>query len=191
MAFVLPDIDTSEFTEFGARARRRTIPSISWVSRSKPTARKSQFQVEQRAIYKGHDVTALVKSVGMPVNVVVAGSLDKLKNSRRPIARCWKRTDLIDSESGEDDHPHWTVQTRFYWNQKFPAGKTVVFEQSYQPVTGQAFFSDRNSPPNRQPAIFPMARITASMRRRVAQSKNNSRSPRRTDTGKRRACCTR
>jgi len=32
------------------------------------------------------------------------------------------------------------VQTRFYWKQHFPAGKSVVFEQSYQPVTGQFFF---------------------------------------------------
>ena len=57
---------------------------------------------------------------------------------------------LTDNKSGDGEHPHWTVETRFYWNQKFPAGKTVVFEQSYQPVTGQAFFmSEELAPPAR------------------------------------------
>jgi hypothetical protein len=44
----------------------------------------------------------------------------------------------------------WTVRTKFYWKQHFPAGKTVVFEQSYQPVTGQAFFmQEEMAPPAR------------------------------------------
>jgi hypothetical protein len=39
-------------------------------------------------------------------------------------------------------HPHWIAQTKFWWKQHFPAGKTVTIEHRYQPVTGQSFFGN-------------------------------------------------
>ncbi len=36
--------------------------------------------------------------------------------------------------------PRWTVQTKYYWTQHFPAHKTVVIKHHYKPVTGQSFF---------------------------------------------------
>lgn len=147
VAFVLPDIDTSEFTELALGTT--TNDPVNFVGfQITADGKKVPFQVEQRAIYKGHDVTALVKAAGMPVNIVIAGSWDKLKTLTPANRKMLEAKDLIDSKSGDGDHPHWTVQTRFYWNQKFPAGKTVVFEQSYQPVTGEAFFmTDQLAPP--------------------------------------------
>jgi hypothetical protein len=40
------------------------------------------------------------------------------------------------------------VHTKFYWTQHFPAGKTIVIEHSYKPVTGQAFFAPNDLDPN-------------------------------------------
>jgi hypothetical protein len=56
-----------------------------------------------------------------------------------------KKKTLIAAGLAEGDADYfigrWTVKTKFYWTQKFPAGKTVVIEHSYQPVTGQSFFT--------------------------------------------------
>lgn len=141
VAFPLPDLDTSEFTE--SALGTTTNDPINFVGfEVKADGKKIPVQVEQRAMYQGHDVTSIVKSVGLPVNVVVAGAYDRLSKLSPAQKKILEAHGLSDSESGEDEHPHWTVQTKFYWNQVFPAGKTVVFEQRYQPVTGQAFFSD-------------------------------------------------
>jgi hypothetical protein len=146
VAFVLPDIDTSEFTE-SALGTTMNDP-VNFVGfQVMVDGKKVPFQVEQRAIYQGRDVTAIVKAAGMPVNIVVAGSWDKLKTLTPANRKMLEAKDLTDGESGDGEHPHWTVQTRFYWNQKFPAGKTVVFEQSYQPVTGEAFFMNEELAP--------------------------------------------
>jgi Domain of unknown function (DUF4424) len=146
VAFVLPDIDTSEFTE--SALGTTTNDPVNFVGfQITADGRKVPFQVEQRAMYQGRDVTAIVKAAGLPVNIVIAGSWDKLKTLTAANRKMLEAKGLTDSESGDGEHPHWTVQTRFYWNQKFPAGKTVVFEQSYQPVTGQAFFMNEELAP--------------------------------------------
>jgi hypothetical protein len=146
VAFVLPDIDTSEFTE--SAIGTVTSDPINFVGfRITADGRKVPFQVEQRAIYQGRDVTAIVKAAGLPINIVAAGAYDTMKKLTPTNRKMLEARGLTDSESGEDEHPHWTVQTRFYWSQKFPAGKTVVFEQNYQPVTGQAFFMNEELGP--------------------------------------------
>lgn len=149
VAFVLPDIDTSEFTE--SALGTTTNDPVNFVGfQVLADGKKIPFQVQQRAIYQGRDVTAIVKAAGLPVNVVIAGSWDRLKTLTPANRKMLEAQGLTDSESGDGEHPHWTVETRFYWNQKFPAGKTVVFEQSYQPVTGQAFFMNEElAPPAR------------------------------------------
>jgi hypothetical protein len=146
VAFVLPDIDTSEFTE--SALGTTTNDPVNFVGfQITADGRKVPFQVEQRAIYQGRDVTAIVKAAGLPINIVIAGSWDKLKTLTPANRKMLEARGLTDSESGDGEHPHWTVQTRFYWNQKFPAGKTVVLEQNYQPVTGQAFFMNEELAP--------------------------------------------
>jgi hypothetical protein len=149
VAFVLPDIDTGEFTE--SALGTTTKDPVNFVGlQVVADGTKVPFQVEQRAIYQGRDVTAIVKAAGLPIDIVIAGSWDRLKTLSPANRKMLEAKGLTDGESGDGEHPHWTVQTRFYWNQKFPAGKTVVLEQSYQPVTGQAFFmNEERAPPAR------------------------------------------
>ena len=140
VAFPLPDIDTSQFSE---EALGTTLPEpVNFVGFAVAAdGNPVSFAVEQRAFYKGRDVTAFLRGLGMPIHIVAPDfvkTLDALSPDKK---KKLEAADLTDSESGESEHPHWTVSTKFYWRQHFPAGKTVILDQSYQPVTGQSFFS--------------------------------------------------
>jgi hypothetical protein len=96
--------------------------------------------VEQRAFLKNKDVTAQILAFGVPLNPTTGGGYQKLDK----LAKDKKKAMIADGlAEGDDDaiYPQWTVKTKFYWTQKFPAKKTVVIEHSYQPVTGQSFFT--------------------------------------------------
>jgi hypothetical protein len=117
VAFVLPDIDTSEFTE--SALGTTTNDPVNFVGfQVLADGKKIPFQVQQRAIYQGRDVTAIVKAAGMPINIVIAGSWDKLKMLTPANRKLLEADGLTDGESGDGEHPHWTVETRFYWNQR-------------------------------------------------------------------------
>jgi len=140
VAFPLPDIDTAAF--WGSAIGTVTDDPKNFVGfkvvvDGKPVA----FTVEQRAFVKGKDVTAAVLAAGAPVNPVTDEGYDKLSKLPRDKQRALIAAGIADGDGADQFVPQWTVRTRFWWNQKFPAGKTVVIEHSYQPVTGQFFFS--------------------------------------------------
>jgi hypothetical protein len=97
-------------------------------------------RIEQRAFIKNRDVTATIEAAGLPLNIVTSESWRK-KFDAIPQA---KRNRLIAKGVLADDTPSplWTVRTKFYWTQRFPAHRTVVVEHSYQPVTGLSFFGE-------------------------------------------------
>jgi hypothetical protein len=140
VAFPLPDIDAYEF--WGTPIGRITDDPVNFVGfkavvDGKPVA----VTVEQKAIHKGRDVTAIVKSAGLPVNVVSGENyrrLDRLTPAQRKLL---KNAGLAEFDN-DQGIARWIVRTRFYWRQRFPAGKSVTIEHSYKPVTGQAFFSE-------------------------------------------------
>jgi hypothetical protein len=142
VAFVLPDIDSGKF--WGSPLGTVTEDPVNFMGfLLKADGKPVNAAVEQRAFLKGRDVTETVKSVGLPINIDLGKGNDRLM--ALPPA---KRKVLTSAGLAEFDHSGgsdnaialWTVRTRFYWHQHFPAGKSVTFEQSYQPVTGQSFF---------------------------------------------------
>jgi hypothetical protein len=141
MAFPLPDIDTSVYTE--SPLGLTTNDPVNFVGFAiKADGKPVPFSVEQRAFYQGRDVTAFIHGLGLPLNMVAPGFYKKLEALSADKKKKLEAAGLSDKESGDDEHPHWVVRTRFFWRQHFPAGRSVVFEQSYQPVTGGAFFSN-------------------------------------------------
>jgi hypothetical protein len=139
VAFPLPDVDNNEFTESAMgtiTADPVNFIDFKAVVDGKPVA----FKVEQRAFYKGKDVTATLVAAGAPLNVVAADQYKKLDAITGAKRRALIKADLVDQDV-DTLHPHWLLRTKFYWTQRFPAHKTVVIEHSYQPVTGQYFFS--------------------------------------------------
>ncbi|MDE2184177.1 MAG: DUF4424 family protein [Alphaproteobacteria bacterium] len=139
VAFPLPDLDTAEF--WGSAVGTLTDDARNFVGfTAKVDGKPVAFRIDQRAILKGKDVTDELLTAGVPVNVV-AGEGYRQLDALSPD----KKKKLIAqglADGGADEFvPQWTVKTAFYWTQKFPAHKTVVIEHSYQPVTGQSFFS--------------------------------------------------
>ena len=69
------------------------------------------------------------------------------------------------------------VRTKFYWTQHFPAGKTIIIEHSYKPVTGQTFFTPSDLDPkaksdrNWQQNYCMDGPTLAAIRQRMAQHK--------------------
>jgi hypothetical protein len=85
------------------------------------------------------------------VNILLAGNVRKLDKLDAVKKQALEKAGLVQNEGQGQEHPRWTVRTKFYWTQHFPAGKTVTIEHSYTPVTGQTFFSDYDLKPKQDP----------------------------------------
>src|ERR1700678_1564730 len=139
VAFPLPDINTAEFSN--SPIGTVTNDPVNFVGFSvKQDGHPIAVSVEQKATMNGRDVTAVIKSVGLPVNII-SGDGYKLLLALLPAKRkILTSADLAEYDDNNNALPHWIVRTRFYWHQHFPAGKSVVLDEHYQPVTGQFFF---------------------------------------------------
>jgi len=140
VAFPLPDIDNYKF--WGSPIGVTTTDPVNFVGfEVVADGKRVPVTVEQRAIFNGRDVTDIVKAAGAPVDAIVGdGSkiIDKL--SKQGLAQLL-RAGLVERDDS-NTITKWVARTKFYWRQHFPADKTVVLEQRYQPVTGQSFFSE-------------------------------------------------
>lgn len=136
VAFPLPDIDVERFYFEPLGTTKNSSPNFMGFALA-VDGRDVVPKVEERAFYKGREVTALARAAGLPLNI--AGSDMVARLDRLPAAT---RARLVDQGLMDKDEPtvHWTTRTKFWWRQKFPAGKRVVIAHSYQPVTGQFFF---------------------------------------------------
>jgi hypothetical protein len=139
VAFPLPDIAVGELweTPLGTVTDNpQNFVGFNAVVDGKPVA----VTVEQRAFVKGKDVTATLLAAGVPLIPMIGGGYET--TAKIPLE---KKKALIAAGLADGDSDYfvgqWTVRTRFYWTQKFPAHKKVVIEHSYQPVTGQSFFT--------------------------------------------------
>ncbi|HUO91483.1 MAG TPA: DUF4424 family protein [Rhizomicrobium sp.] len=141
VAFPLPDINTAEFSN--SPIGTVTNDPVNFVGfQVRQDGHAVPVSVEQRAFLGDRDVTATIKSVGLPINIIIGRGYDLLVALPPAKRKILTAGDLAEFDSNNNALPHWTVRTRFYWRQHFPAGKSVVFEQSYQPVTGISLFGD-------------------------------------------------
>ncbi|MBU6297016.1 MAG: DUF4424 family protein [Alphaproteobacteria bacterium] len=140
VAFPLPDIDMATFwsTPLGAVIDN----PLNFVGfKAVVDGKAVPLSVEQRAFLKGKDVTALIVGAGLPVNLIAGNGYQKLDALPPDEHRRLMAAGAVQGDGKTEFVPQWIVRTRFYWTQRFPAHKTVVIEHSYQPVTGQSFFS--------------------------------------------------
>lgn len=138
VAFPLPDIDVREFwyeplgTTLDHTANFMGF-ALTVDGRSVTPA------LDERAVQDKRDVTALVKAAGLPVNIAGSDLVDRI-DKLSPAQKKTLAAEGIVEIDDNDTHPHWVAKTSYWWHQTFPAGKTVVIEHRYQPVTGQSFF---------------------------------------------------
>jgi hypothetical protein len=138
VAFPLPDIDVGEYTE--SAMGTITEDPVNFVGfRTVSNGVPVTARVEQRAFHNGRDVTAVLAAAGVPLNVVNNGAFKILEALPAAKKQALIKAGILEVD-GDNIHPDWTVRTRFWWTQHFPAGKTVVLTHTYQPVTGGFFF---------------------------------------------------
>lgn len=140
VAFPLPDLLTADFAESPVGTVTddgKNFVGFKAVVDGKPLA----VTVEQRAFLKAKDVSAQLAAAGAVINPVIDGGYEKLINLPREKKKALIAAGLAEGDGADEFVPQWTVKTTFYWTQKFPAKKKVVIEHSYQPVTGQSFFT--------------------------------------------------
>jgi hypothetical protein len=145
IAFPLPDLDIEDFQ--GEEVGTVTDDPLNFVGfTAKVDGKPVAFQSEQRAFIKGKDVSAIVRAAGLPLNLIAHGGYDKLDKLSDTQKKALAKAGIVDYEDNHAE-PLWTVRTRFYWTQHFPAGKTVVIEHGYKPVTGGGQYYDSTDAP--------------------------------------------
>jgi hypothetical protein len=161
VAFPLPDIDQEQLANVGIDVRVKKDP-VNFVGfKTSVNGEPVTLNVEQRAFTEsGHrDVSAELRRYGVPLNsgIVGFGVFNKLPKAT---VAALKRSGIVDEGGG----PGWTVSTKFWWRQRFEPGKTVVINQSYQPMTGSHFNSQYASRFDPDPDTCPTAATTAALK---------------------------
>jgi hypothetical protein len=115
--------------------------------------------VESRATVIGHDVTARLQELGLPVtgfDLGIFDTLGALPAETRAELEAEGIAQFDEYEGDVESYPTWTFQTIFYWTQAFPAGAETVIEHSYTPVVGWQFFgpSDADAIHEGQPTFW-------------------------------------
>lgn len=139
VAFPLPDVDNYEYAESPIGTTVDSTPNFVGFKLTvdgKPVTATA----EVHAIYQGKDVTAQVLAAGAPLDVVIGGGYDKMRKLSKASLAMLVKAGLLDADD-TDLHVKWTTTTKFWWKMHFPAGGSVTVDHSYQPVTGQTFFT--------------------------------------------------
>jgi len=142
VAFPLPDIDVREFWYEPLGTTIGTGPNFMGFALT-VDGKKVEAKPDERAVLDGRDVTAQVRAAGLPINIIGDVMMKTLDHLAPALRKSLLAQGLLEGEKDEL-HPHWIAKTSFWWHQIFPAGKTVVIEHSYQPVTGQSFFGQES-----------------------------------------------
>lgn len=138
VAFPLPDLDLSQ----GDTAPNWNFPAQGddflgfrlWIDgvELKP-------ELERRAIFQGRDVTAEVAAAGALGMVPWRReTYDELVAALPPGAADRLRRAGLLAEGEYDDTPQWTLRSKYWWRQSFPAGRDLAVRHVYKPFVGLA-----------------------------------------------------
>jgi hypothetical protein len=137
IAFPLPDIDLEQQGDYGTLGK----DPLNFVGfATAVNGHAVDTHVEQKAMLKGRDVTALVKASGLPVNFLIGDHWGEIAALSAAKKAALAKAGLTDGDP-KNPQPLWTVQTRFYWTQHFGAGERLVITHRYTPVTGGLQYS--------------------------------------------------
>lgn len=142
VAFPLPEVDLGQAYE----------GNIGWPSddQNDPTGFKVKVdgvavkaRLEAKAMVGGKDVTAALKTAGVPVIYPFGDFWDRVKKIKRADIDKLAKAGIVDVDTASNEvRPNWTLKSAYYWEQTFPPGKIVNVEHEYAPVTGGSFWLD-------------------------------------------------
>ena len=98
-------------------------------------------QLEQKAVQKGVDVTAYLRGLGVPIQPYLEATDTAINRLTKAQQDDMVKRGLAMNLNDPGDATRqmiglWTLKSTFFWNQTFPAGKTVTVEHDYTPSVG-------------------------------------------------------
>jgi len=140
MAFQLPEIDLSEADNFAIPA---DDPANFVAFQTKVDGKAVSFKVNQRAVLGEKDVSASIRSAGLPLLLIGAqqGRIAELpKEARNRLAGEGLLIPAgTDVKGGQLYSASWTVKTSATRQQTFAAGQPVLVEHRYRASVGMSF----------------------------------------------------
>jgi hypothetical protein len=138
VAFPLPKLDLYEMSE--VPLGMTTGDPVNFVGfEVRENGRRIPVGLQSRAISNGRDVSDKVRAAGLPIGIYSDAFNRALANLPPARVQALVRAGLME-EDGDSRRPKWTVELTYHWKQRFPAGRAVVIEHRYKPVTGEQFF---------------------------------------------------
>ena len=144
VAFPLPDITVGEDANYDVEATE-TGDFLGF--EVTVDGRRIESRLQVRATRFGVDRTELLDRHDIPVLPFARDFHLRLERLSGEARAALERAGLVDwhSSFGANNvplpSPHWTAHTAYYWEQRFPAGKTIEVRHRYRPVTGLGFFN--------------------------------------------------
>ncbi|HEU5482749.1 MAG TPA: DUF4424 family protein [Sphingomicrobium sp.] len=137
VAFPMPPRDLSQ--EWGQ--------DIAYPSDFKTTVEGQPVEstLERKAVVKGRDYTSLLNRLGIPIdpdNIMDATkAMDRLTEAQKAQLQSLGLAGDEEFSFGPEPMAHhliplWTVQDRYWWKQRFPAGRDLHVEHRYVPGAG-------------------------------------------------------
>lgn len=134
VAFPIPDYDHDLAREGRGPSERGFDDFKLWINGAATT-----YSVEAKAFLKGVEYTDLL--AGMDVDIASFG--------HSPVGGCgpdvkklkpFQRTELakVGLVDLDDCEPLWQVKKKYYWQQTFPAHKTIHIRHAYSPILGSS-----------------------------------------------------
>jgi hypothetical protein len=107
-------------------------------------------KTEIRAFYKGHDISARLRSLRLPLSVLDRARLDVAIQTLTVDQRRQLENGLVDRVEDKDPRtqsivthywPYWHTSIQYYWSQHFPARSEVEVKHVYRPVVGGSYIT--------------------------------------------------
>lgn len=137
VAFPLPEANLEELSESDVGWQTEDLKNVVDF-RVKVGGKAVKPILEEKAIFKGKDVTAQLKKLGLPVVPRAFAVSDAIKKLSKAKQDELKRDGLADID-GDWAMPKWTVKNTYHWEQTFPPKKPLAVTHEYKPVVGGSF----------------------------------------------------
>jgi hypothetical protein len=119
--------------------------------RTSVAGRPVTAKLERKAVVKGKDYTSLINQLKIPLSPdridAATQAMDRLPpaDKKRLIALGVAGDEEYDYDGKGMKHhliPLWTVKDKYWWTQRFPAGRNLVVDHRYVPGTGGSVESE-------------------------------------------------
>jgi hypothetical protein len=137
VAFPLPEANLEELTESDVGWQTEDPKNVVDF-RVKVGGKAVKPTLEEKAFFKGKDITAQLKKLGVPIVPRAYQVGDAIKKLPKAAKDELKRDGLADIEA-EWVSPKWTVKNTYHWMQTFPPKKKLAVTHEYKPVVGGSF----------------------------------------------------